>query len=54
MEHPEPTLAQLGKAPPVGPMARRCPYCPLRTQGGLDGLNAHIAVLHPGKKPVAR
>lgn len=51
---PEATAAQLGKAPPLGPMVRPCPYCIIKTQGGLDGLNAHIQVIHPGKVQAAR
>lgn len=41
---------QLGKAPPSGPMVQRCPFCTLKTQGGNDGLAAHIRVIHPDRE----
>lgn len=47
---PEATAAQLGKAPPSGPMVQRCPFCTLKTQGGNDGLAAHIRVIHPDRE----
>lgn len=27
----------------------RCSYCPVTTQGGRNGLNAHLLVCHPDK-----
>ena len=49
-EFPDATAAQLGKAPPSGPMVQRCPFCTLKTQGGDDGLAAHIRVIHPDRQ----